>query len=97
MPFTHAAHPHPPARSAVKIPHLGDFHVPPRVAVITALAVPVGAAAALVAVGLLKLIALFTNLCFHGRFAFVHDRTGTARRTGGCSCSCPSSAAWSSA
>ncbi|MGW2346948.1 chloride channel protein [Streptomyces sp. NPDC001661] len=61
-PPTPAAHP--------KIPHLGDFHVLPRVAVIAALAVPVGAAAALVAVALLKLIALFTNLCFHGRLSF---------------------------
>ncbi|MGP9019893.1 chloride channel protein [Streptomyces sp. BR1] len=56
----------PPSRVA----HLGDFHVPPRVVAITALAIPVGAASALVAVALLKLIALFTNLCFYGRFAF---------------------------
>ncbi|MEV8569500.1 chloride channel protein [Streptomyces sp. NPDC051322] len=60
-----------------KIAHLGDFHVPPRVAVIAALALPVGAAAALVAVGLLKLIALFTNLCFHGRFSFGSSTPGT--------------------
>ncbi|WBO62806.1 chloride channel protein [Streptomyces camelliae] len=57
-------------RPALKIPHLGDFHVPPRVVLITALAIPVGAAAALVAAGLLKLIALITNLCFHGRLGF---------------------------
>ncbi|MZD04391.1 CBS domain-containing protein [Streptomyces sp. SID5785] len=49
----------------------------PRVAVIAALAVPVGAAAALVAVGLLKLIALFTNLCFHGRFSFAESTPAT--------------------
>ncbi|MFS4096072.1 chloride channel protein [Streptomyces sp. AF1A] len=63
---------HSPTRHlpSLKIPHLGDFHVPPRVVVITALAVPVGAAAALVAAGLLKLIALITNVCFHGRFSF---------------------------
>ncbi|WP_406430195.1 chloride channel protein [Streptomyces sp. NBC_00631] len=54
----------------MKIPHLGDFHVPPRALAITALAVPVGAAAALVAVGLLKLIALITNLSFLGRLGF---------------------------
>nr|WP_316959444.1 chloride channel protein [Streptomyces sp. TRM68367] len=54
----------------MKIPHLGDFHVPPRVLAITALAVPIGAAAALVAVGLLKLIALITNMSFHGRASF---------------------------
>lgn len=73
---TAARAPHEPAAAQPtshahsKIPHLGDFHVMPRVAVIAALAVPVGAAAALVAVGLLKLIALFTNLCFHGRLSF---------------------------
>jgi H+/Cl- antiporter ClcA len=63
---------HSPTRHLppLKIPHLGDFHVPPRVVVITALAVPVGAVAALVAAGLLKLIALITNVCFHGRFGF---------------------------
>jgi chloride channel protein, CIC family len=37
---------------------------------IAALAVPIGAAAALVAVGLLKLIALITNLSFLGRLGF---------------------------
>ncbi|MFI9804694.1 hypothetical protein ACIHEJ_10070 [Streptomyces sp. NPDC052301] len=37
-----------PARHlpALKIPHLGDFHVPPRVVVISAPAVPVGAVTA---------------------------------------------------
>lgn len=72
MPLFRADHAHPPARrGTVKIPHLGDFHVPPRVAAITALAIPVGAVAALVAVALLKLIALFTNLSFYGRFDFA--------------------------
>ncbi|MFJ9850438.1 chloride channel protein [Streptomyces sp. NPDC101150] len=56
-------------QAQLKIPHLGDFHVPPRAVLITSLAIPVGAAAALVAVGLLKLIALFTNLCFYGRLS----------------------------
>lgn len=60
-----------------KIKSLGDFHVPPRVALIAVLAVPVGAAAALVAVGLLKLIALFTNLCFHGQFSFGTSTPGS--------------------
>lgn len=63
--------------TGVKIAHLGDFHVLPRVAVITALAAPVGAVAALVAVGLLKLIALFTNLCFHGRLSFGQTTPGS--------------------
>ncbi|MEV7684552.1 chloride channel protein [Streptomyces bungoensis] len=72
MPSYASARPHTPARHlpALKIPHLGDFHVPPRVLLISALAAPVGAVAALVAAGLLKLIALITNLSFLGRFAF---------------------------
>ncbi|WP_328538084.1 chloride channel protein [Streptomyces sp. NBC_00344] len=69
-----SAKPHPAAR---KIAGLGDFHVPPRVALIAVLAVPVGVAAALVAVGLLKLIALFTNLCFHGQFSFGATTPGS--------------------
>ncbi|MFR9673555.1 chloride channel protein [Streptomyces sp. TR02-1] len=48
------------------MPQLGDFQIPPRMMAICALAVPVGAAAALAAVGLLHLIALSTNLFFHG-------------------------------
>ena len=71
---------HQPPRS-VKIAHLGDFHVPPRVVAITALAVPIGAAAALVAVALLKLIALITNLSFLGRLGFAQAVPGdTAHR-----------------
>jgi chloride channel protein, CIC family len=60
-------------RKGLRIPVItehGDFNVPPRVIAITALAVPIGAAAAMIAVGLLKLIHLFTNLCFYGRFSF---------------------------
>jgi H+/Cl- antiporter ClcA/CBS domain-containing protein len=52
-----------------KAEHLGDFRVSPRVVGIALVAIPVGAAAALVAVALLKLIALFTNLFFYGRLA----------------------------
>jgi H+/Cl- antiporter ClcA/CBS domain-containing protein len=63
-------HGHPPHLAVPSIPVLGDFHVPPRVLAITALAVPVGAVAALVAAGLLKLIALITNLGFRWRFGF---------------------------
>jgi H+/Cl- antiporter ClcA len=40
------------------------------VVVITALAVPIGVCGALAAYALLKLIALVTNLCFYGEFAF---------------------------
>lgn len=75
----HPPHPRPVGHSphgSMKIPHLGDFHVPPRVVAITALAVPIGAAAALVAVGLLKLIALITNLSFLGRLGFGHAVPG---------------------
>lgn len=60
-----------------KIESLGDFHVPPRVALIALLALPVGGVAALVAVALLKLIALFTNLCFHGQFSFGATTPGS--------------------
>ncbi|WP_432168824.1 chloride channel protein [Streptomyces sp. 1222.5] len=59
---------HPPV--AARIAHLGDFHVPPRVVLIALLAAPVGAVAAVVAAGLLKLIALITNLSFLGRLGF---------------------------
>ncbi len=61
------------------MPRLGDFHVPPRIIGICALAVPVGAVAALVAVGLLKLIALITNLAFYGRLSLHEaDPAGTS-------------------
>ena len=53
-----------PTRAA----HLGDFHVRPRVVVITALALPVGAFAAGAAYVLLKLIGLITNLVFYQRW-----------------------------
>jgi H+/Cl- antiporter ClcA len=59
-----------PPHAGHGIAHLGDFHVPPRVVVITALAVPIGVCGALAAYALLKLIALVTNLCFYGEFAF---------------------------
>ncbi|HTP29170.1 MAG TPA: chloride channel protein [Anaeromyxobacteraceae bacterium] len=48
---------------------LGDYMVRPRVVLISALAVPVGAMAAVVADALLKLIGLITNLVFYQRFA----------------------------
>ncbi|WP_369125540.1 chloride channel protein [Catenulispora rubra] len=59
------------------MPHLGDFHVSPRVTALAALAVPVGAACALVAVVLLKLIALVTNLCFHASLSFSATTPGS--------------------
>lgn len=48
---------------------LSDFSAGPRVLYIGALALPVGAIAAVVAVALLKLIGLVTNLVFYQRFA----------------------------
>ena len=48
---------------------LGDFYVPLSVLRITALAFPIGALAALAALVLLRLIALFTNIFYFGRFS----------------------------
>ncbi|HZO23001.1 MAG TPA: chloride channel protein, partial [Steroidobacteraceae bacterium] len=48
---------------------LGDYSVNPRIVIISALALAVGAVAALVADGLLKLIGLITNLVFYQRVA----------------------------
>ncbi|MBV9024719.1 MAG: chloride channel protein [Streptomycetaceae bacterium] len=59
-----------------KSAHLGDFDVSPRVVAISVLAAPIGAASAFVAAGLLKLIALFTNLAFHSRFSFATSTPG---------------------
>jgi CIC family chloride channel protein len=47
--------------------HLGDFELRPDVLLICALAVPLGAVAAVVAWALLRLIGLFTNLFFFGK------------------------------
>jgi CIC family chloride channel protein len=47
--------------------HLGDFTVTPRMLLITALALPIGAASAVVSWALLRLIGLITNGVFYGR------------------------------
>lgn len=47
--------------------HLGDFRATPRLVVISALAIPVGAVAAVVAWALLRLIGLITNAIFYQR------------------------------
>jgi chloride channel protein, CIC family len=47
--------------------HLGDFEVTPRLFLITAFALPIGALVAGVAWCLLRLIGLITNLVFYGR------------------------------
>ena len=48
---------------------LGDFTSTPRMITISAMAVAIGLVSAFVALGLLRLIGLFTNLCFFGRWS----------------------------
>jgi chloride channel protein, CIC family len=57
-----------PAPRAPEMRHLGDFDVTPRLLLITAIAVPIGALVAGVAWCLLRLIGLITNLVFYQRF-----------------------------
>jgi CIC family chloride channel protein len=57
---------HVPTRD---VRHLGDFSMPRRTLAITGLALPIGAAAAVVAWALLRLIGLITNLVFYQRVA----------------------------
>jgi chloride channel protein, CIC family len=57
---------HPKEAAAEK---LGDFTITPRVMWISALAVTIGFVGAFIALALLKLIALFTNLFFFQRFS----------------------------
>jgi len=56
---------------------LGDFSVQWRVLKITALAIPIGALAAVAALVLLRLIALCTNVFYFGRFSTVANSPGT--------------------
>jgi chloride channel protein, CIC family len=55
---------------------LGDFYVPWSVLRIIGLAFPVGALAAVSALVLLRLISLFTNIFYFGRFSWVHIDPG---------------------
>jgi chloride channel protein, CIC family len=55
---------------------LGDFNVPWSVLRIIALAFPIGALAAVSALVLLRLISLFTNIFYFGRFSWVHIDPG---------------------
>jgi H+/Cl- antiporter ClcA/predicted transcriptional regulator len=50
-----------------RVDHLGDFSLTPRVLTISAWAIPIGAAGALLALALLRLIGLITNLVFYQR------------------------------
>ena len=57
------------ARHNVDLSHLGDFTTAPRVLTISALAVAIGIVSAYVALALLRLIGLFTNLFFYQRWS----------------------------
>ena len=57
------------ARHNVDLSHLGDFTTAPRVLTISALAIGIGIVSAYVALGLLRLIGLFTNLFFYQRWS----------------------------
>jgi len=50
--------------------HLGDFTAGPRLILIAAIAAAIGVISAFVALALLRLIGLFTNLFFYQRWAF---------------------------
>jgi CIC family chloride channel protein len=50
-----------------RVSHLGDFTLEPGVLRLCALALPLGAASAVCALALLRLIGLITNLVFYGR------------------------------
>src|SRR5262249_6870928 len=52
-----------------RMDELGDFSTSPRMVLIAAIAVGVGALSAFVALALLRLIGLFTNLFFFGRWS----------------------------
>jgi chloride channel protein, CIC family len=58
-----------PARRHQRAPHLGDFTLGPRALLITAIALPVGAASAGAAFCLLRLIGLITNAVFYQRLS----------------------------
>jgi chloride channel protein, CIC family len=54
---------------AIRAHHLADFSASPRIALICAIGLPVGAASAAVALALLRLIGLITNAVFYRRLA----------------------------
>src|SRR5690242_5371376 len=68
MPDT-AALAAPPKGDASDVPRLGDFTTTARILPICALAIAIGALSAFVALALLKLIGLFTNLFYFHRLA----------------------------
>ncbi|HEX6451526.1 MAG TPA: hypothetical protein VF060_18940, partial [Trebonia sp.] len=58
-----------PGHGTSRAEHLGDFALRPRVLLITALALAVGAASGVTAFCLLRLIGLITNAVFYQRFS----------------------------
>lgn len=76
--------------------HLGDFRATPRMVVIAALAIPVGAIAAVVAWALLRLIGLITNAIFYQRIDTALVAPVAVTTTGMSCCSPRSSVVWSS-
>ena len=66
------------ASTAIHKDSLRDFTTGPRVLVLTAMAMAVGASGAGAAWALLKLIALFTNLAYFGQFTTAHIPLGSS-------------------
>jgi H+/Cl- antiporter ClcA len=64
MPADGAAHP-----NAVDRQHLGDFTATRRILILSAIAIALGVIGAVLALVLLRLIALFTNIFFYGRIS----------------------------
>ena len=71
----------------------GDFTAEFRLVGISAIAVVIGAVCAVVAVVLLRLIELFTNLFYFQEFSFAPASAGGPTRWAGWRCSCRWSAA----
>jgi hypothetical protein len=75
--MTATARPAPAHPASVRdVRHLGDFSVTPRMIVIAALALPVGAGGALAAWVLTRLIGLITNAVFHHRVSVALTSPG---------------------
>src|SRR5258708_33103967 len=63
--------PHPGAPASAALDDLGDFTTTPHVLMLTMLAIGIGVISSFLAVGLLRLIAFFTNLFFFQRISFA--------------------------
>jgi len=69
---------HAPERGGAKPRPLGDFNADSRLLILAGMAIIVGTAGAFAALGLIKLIALVTNLAWFGRFDFASVPIGHA-------------------